>query len=68
MIKMVGFPAPASKLYFGWDKGVARCGDQFTSVLDLKDPAVKRADCFYQTNELKPKFLHGGREDWHGKY
>jgi hypothetical protein len=68
MIKMVGFPAPASKLYFGWEKGIARCGDQFTSVLDLKDPAVKRADCFYQTNELKPKFLHGGREEWHGKY
>ena len=68
MISMVGFPPPASKLYFGWAKGVERCGDKFTTVSDLKDPAVKRADCYYQTNELKPKFLHGGREEWHGKY
>jgi len=68
MISMVGFPAPASKLYFGWAGGIERCGDKFTTVDDLKHYDVKRADCFYQTNELKPKFLHGGREEWHGKY
>lgn len=68
MITMIGFPPPASKLYFGWEKGIAKNGDKFITVKELSDKAIAKADCYYQTNELKPKFLHGGREDWHGKY
>jgi hypothetical protein len=68
MITMVGFPAPTSKLYYNWEKGIEKCGDKFISVKDIKDPAVKRADCFYQTNEIKPKFLDDERIGWHGKY
>lgn len=68
MIKMVGFPPPASKPYFHWAKGMERVGDKYIVCDDLDDPMVAQADCYYQTNELKPKFLHGGRADWHGKY
>ena len=68
MIKMIGFPPPASKPYFHWAKGMERVGDQYIVSDDLDSNVVRDADAFYQTNELKPKFLHGGRADWHGKY
>jgi len=68
MIKMIGFPSPASKLYFGWEKGIAKNGDKFISVKTLDDPILKQVDCYYQTNEIKPKFLDERRITWHGKY
>lgn len=68
MIKMVGFPPPASKPYFHWAKGMEKLGDKYIVSDDLDSNIVRDADCYYQTNELKPKFLHGGRADWHGKY
>jgi hypothetical protein len=68
MITMVGFPAPTSKLYYHWNKGIEKCGDKYISAKDLDDSAVKDADCFYQTNEIKPKFLDTNRMSWHGKF
>jgi len=68
MITMVGFPPPASKLYFNWEGGIKKNGDKFIIVEDLNDTILKTADCYYQTNELKPKFFHNGRDSWHGNY
>ena len=68
MITMVGFPPPASKLYFGWEKGIERLGDKFITTDQIKGPLINSADCFYQTNEIKPKFLDDKRVKNHGKY
>lgn len=68
MITMVGFPSPVSKEYFHWGRGLERHGDRYVLAKDLIEKVVTQADCYYQTNELKPKFLHGDRMEWHGKY
>jgi hypothetical protein len=65
-IKMVGFPAPVSKLYHHWDEGLAKLGDKYIHCDNLLDPEVAAADCFYQTNEIKPKFFTGPRAETHG--
>lgn len=67
-IKMIGFPTPISKTYHNWEKGLEKHGDKYIHCDSLDDLAVRSADCFYQTNELKPKFMHGERMDNHGKY
>ena len=65
-IKMVGFPPPVSKTYHNWEQGLAKHGDQYIHCDTLDDLAVTDADCFYQTNELKPKFFTGPRAETHG--
>ena len=60
MIKMIGF-VNVSKTYAGFIQGIQRHGDLYTHVTNF-DPNVNYdADCFYQTNLLKPKFMHGKR-------
>jgi hypothetical protein len=57
MIKMYGWWGP-SKPYYNWGHGLVRHGDLFTMLHGDLDPTlVKDADCFYQTNMLKPKFF-----------
>lgn len=65
---MVGFPPPVSKPYHNWAAGMEKHGDEYIAVESLTDPMVKECETFYQTNELKPKFMHGERMDRHGKY
>ena len=65
---MIGFPPPVSKPYHNWAQGMAVHGDEYIACESLEDPEVADADAFYQTNELKPKFMHGKRMDAHGKY
>lgn len=68
MVKMIGFPPPVSKTYHNWEKGLERNGDVYVPCSTLDDPAVQTADCFYQTNELKPKFFHEHRAETHGNF
>lgn len=65
-VKMIGFPPPVSKTYHNWEQGLERHGDEYVHCETLDDPAVLDADCFYQTNELKPKFFHEHRAETHG--
>ena len=60
MIKIMGF-INVSKRYAGWVEGIERHGDVYEHVTDFKPNTVYDADCFYQTNLLKPKFMHGPR-------
>lgn len=53
MIKIVGIKG-AIKTVLGIDKGMSRHGDTFTLVNNIND--ALDADCFMQTNLLKPKF------------
>lgn len=68
MIRMVGFPPPVSKPYHNWAGGMAAHGDEYFTCDDLDDPLVRGCDAFYQTNELKPKFMQESRMEQHGKY
>ncbi len=56
MIKMIGFKH-ASKPYYGWEIGIKKHGDQY---IDMTETFHKNicydADCYYQTNLMKPKF------------
>jgi len=38
-------------------EGIRRSGDKFCTVSDIQDPAVQIADCYIQTNMLKPKYI-----------
>jgi len=60
MIKIVGFHL-ISKPYYGWIEGIKRHGDSYDLVKDFNPNATYNADCFYQTNLLKPKFMTGTR-------
>ncbi len=61
-VVMKGFEPPVSKTYYHWEKGVEAHGDQYITV---EDPnwQVSYADCWYQTNMLKSKFLHDNNAD-----
>ena len=60
MIKIVGF-VNVSKQYAGWVNGIERHGDLYTHITDFDPNKNYDADCFYQTNLLKPKFMSGQR-------
>jgi hypothetical protein len=66
MIKMLGFRF-VSKPYHGWEKGMEAHGDVYESIYKFNDHTNYEADCFYQTNLLKPKFLGEERLDLFGK-
>lgn len=66
MIKMLGFRF-ISKTYDVWELGMAVHGDAYESIYEFKDNIDYNADCFYQTNLLKPKFLGEERLDLIGK-
>lgn len=65
MIKIVGF-VNVSKTYAGWIKGIQRNGDSYTHITDFDLKVTYEADCFYQTNLLKPKFMGGFRYETQG--
>ena len=65
MIKMIGFQY-ISKSYYGWKEGVERNGDSYELIKDFNQSKKYNADCYYQTNMLKPKFMHGERYNWQG--
>lgn len=65
MIKMIGF-VNISKTYAGFIKGIKRNGDSYTHIQDFDPNTIYDADCFYQTNLLKPKFMGGFRYDKQG--
>lgn len=60
MIKIVGFIF-VSKQYAGWVEGIRRHGDVYEHITNFDPSEVYEADCFYQTNLLKPKFMYGDR-------
>lgn len=65
MIKMIGFLG-ISKNYYNWPQGIEQLGDSYTRIDEFDPNALYEADCFYQTNMVKPKFLHGDRLDREG--
>lgn len=65
MIRMVGFRF-VSKPYHGWEKGMKAHGDVYESIEKFNQNLDYNADCFYQTNLLKPKFLGNVRLDNYG--
>jgi hypothetical protein len=65
MIKMIGFLG-ISKNYYKWPQGIASLGDSYTRIDDFNPDTIYEADCFYQTNMIKPKFIHGERLDREG--
>lgn len=66
MIKMIGFRF-VSKPYHSWEKGLAAHNDVYESIDEFKNGIEYPADCYYQTNLLKPKFLGNQRLDLFGK-
>ena len=60
MTKIIGF-INVSKQYAGWVQGIERHGDVYEHITDFDTNKTYEADCFYQTNLLKPKFMHGSR-------
>lgn len=68
-VLMKGFEPPASKLYFNWTKGIEKHGDSYETIKNpVRYPLKDNADCYYQTNLLKPKFLGEERKDWLGNH
>jgi len=67
MVKMVGFHL-VSKNYYGWSEGLKRHGDSYELIKDFDPNAHYEADCFYQTNLLKPKFMHSRLDQQGIKY
>ena len=65
MIKIIGFQF-ISKSYYGWKEGVERNGDSYELITDFDPNKIYEADCYYQTNMLKPKFMHGDRYKYQG--
>lgn len=66
---MKAFEPPVSKLYCHWDKGMEKHGDQVIVIpnpVNYKD--LDDADCYYQTNLLKPKHDADGRSDGQGNH
>jgi hypothetical protein len=60
MIKMMGF-VYVSKTYAGFAEGIERNGDSYEHIREFDPKKIYNADCFYQTNLLKPKFMGGER-------
>ena len=56
MVSVVGL-RNSIKTTCGIDIGIKRSGDTFTFADDINSKVVKNADCFLQTNLLKPKFF-----------
>jgi len=55
-VVMKGFDPPVSKLYYHWERGIEKHGDEYVTIsnpVNYKD--LNDADCYYQTNLLKPK-------------
>lgn len=68
-VVMKGFDPPASKLYYHWDQAMRRCGDEYITIPNpVSYPLDDGADCYYQTNLLKPKFMDPSRKDWLGNH
>jgi hypothetical protein len=67
-VTMRSFAGRSGKLYYGWDKGLARHGDVHEVLTEEQYPPANDADCYYQTNLMKPKFSDEGRDEWLGKY
>lgn len=65
MSKILGFRY-VSKSYYGWAQGVKRCGDSYELITDFNADNNYDADFYYQTNMLKPKFMHGIRYENQG--
>jgi len=57
MITMIGFHR-ATKTYGKWPLGIESNGDQYIHLMDFNDDRKYHADCYFQTNILKPKFLN----------
>lgn len=55
MINMISIKGSVKSLH-SVHKGVTKHGDSF-HLLDWQNPLVNEADCFLQTNLMKPKFL-----------
>lgn len=55
MIKLIGIKG-SIKTLLGLNKGLSKHGDEFILVKSIDE--VKHADCFLQTNLLKPKFYN----------
>lgn len=43
--------------------GIEHIGDKYTLAEDINDPCLVDADCFVQTNLLKPKFYANGKNE-----
>ena len=68
-IVMRGFEPPVSKLYYHWDKGLERHGDRYELIPNpVTYPLTDNADCYYQTNLLKPKHTSKGRDSTQGNH
>ena len=69
MITMMGFNPPVSKLYYHWDVGMEKHGDKYITVSNPVDyTKLDHADCYYQTNLLKPKHHSKDRSDTQGNH
>ena len=55
MITMIGFKF-ASIPYYGWELGLKKHGDTYIHIDEFNANSKYNADCYYQTNLLKPKF------------
>ena len=68
MITMIGFKF-ASKPYYGWELGLKKHGDTYIHIDEFNANSKYNADCYYQTNLLKPKFnLEDRKEDFGKKF
>jgi len=67
MVKIIGFQF-ISKSYYGWQQGIKRHGDVYECIRDFDPNAEYPADCYYQTNLLKPKFLYKRLDKQGSKY
>lgn len=69
-VLMMGFDPPVSKTYFHWIKGMEKVGDAYkilhNPVTDYSP--MDDADCYYQTNMLKPKFFAKNRSGTQGNH
>lgn len=67
MIKIVGFRL-ISKNYYDFQRGIRRHGDKYEVISDFDRGKEYPADCYYQTNLLKPKFLYKRLDEQGVKY
>ena len=69
-ILMMGFDPPVSKLYYHWKEGLKICGDEYKTISNpVNDYSLLDiADCYYQTNMIKPKFFAKGRDTNQGNH
>jgi hypothetical protein len=66
---MRGFEPPVSKVYYHWDHGLEKHGDKYEIIHNpVSYPLVDDADCYYQTNLLKPKHSSKGRDATQGNH